>query len=174
MAAPKFAPLSPTDSPRAYASPDHVPDGWLPDRPGEITGLQPRGDRLGSQGPDQGFALRIVRRLEPEIRLQPGERVDDAVRGSLGIALRRASMFSRAPVVHDLRIAFTIWGWFDEQPPADLVERRRELFEGVGNAVHHYAEGRHIADIVPESTLRSTPAAVATRYPGEWRALTGA
>lgn len=173
MAAPKFAPMPAVRSTRAYASPDHVPDAWTPDRPGEIDGLQPRAERLGSPGPDQGYALKIARMLEPEVRLQPGEHLADAVRGCLGIALRRASNFSRAPVVHDLRIAFTIWGYFDEHPPTELVARRRALFEGVGNPVHHYAEGRHLADLVPEDVLRSTPAAVAARYPAEWRALTG-
>jgi hypothetical protein len=174
MAAPRFAPVSPTEQVRAYESPDHVPERWMPDRPGDLDGFQPRGSRLGNQGPDQGFALRIAEQLKPKVRLQPGEKLDDAVRGCLGIALRRASLFSRAPVVHDLTIAYTIWGFFDEQPPAELVERRRELFEGVGNVVHHYAEGRAIADQVPEATLRSTPQQVASRYPGEWRALTGA
>lgn len=174
MAAPKFAPVSPTASPRAYRSPDHVPDSWSPDRPGAVVGLQPRGERLGNQGPDQGFALRIASRLTPEIRLQPGEKLDDAVRGCVNIALKRASLFSRAPVVHDLRMAFTMWGFFDELPPADLVDRRRALFEGVGNTVHHYAEGRRIADLVPEETLRLTPAQLAERYPAHWRELTGA
>ena len=174
MAAPKFAPMPAVHETRSYASPDHVPGSWMPDRPGEIQGLQPHGDRLGTQGPDQGFALRIARQLEPELHLQPGERIDDAIRGCLAVALRRASIYSRAPVVHDLRIAFTIWGYFDPDPPAELVTRRRELFEGVGHVQHHYAEGRHIADLVPEATLRSTPAQVAARYPGAWRELTGA
>lgn len=174
MAAPKFAPVPPTASPRAYRSPDHVPDRWTPDRPGAVVGLQPRGERLGTQGPDQGFALRIASRLAPEVKLQPGEKLDDAVRGCVNIALRRASLFSRAPVVHDLRMAFTMWGFFDQNPPAELVARRRELFEGVGHTAHHYAEGRRIADLVPESTLRSTPRQVADRYPTQWRELTGA
>jgi hypothetical protein len=174
MAAPRFAPTPPTEEVRAYASPPHVPDGWIPGRPGEIDGPQPSGARLGSQGPDQGYALVLARHLTPKVRLQPGEKLDDAVRGSLGIALRRASMYSRAPVVHDLTIAFTIWGWFDEQPPAELVERRRALFDGVGNVVHHYDEARAIVDMVPESTLRSTPAEVQAAYPARWRELTGA
>ncbi len=174
MAAPKFAPIPPTASPRSYASPDHVPDRWMPDRPGAVTGPQPRAARLGTQGPDQGFALRIAARLAPDVELQAGEKLDDALRGCVNIALRRASIFGRAPVVHDLRIAFTIWGFFDDDPPPELLERRRALFEGVGHAGHHYAEGRHLADLVPESTLRSTPVEVADRYPAEWRELTGA
>ena len=174
MAAPRFAPTPPTEEVRAYASPPHVPDTWVPNRPGEIDGPQPNGTMLGTQGPDQGYALVLARRLVPKVHLQPGEKLDDAVRGSLGIALRRASLFSRAPVVHDLTIAFTIWGWFDPSPPAELVERRRALFEGVGNVVHHYTEARAIVDLVPEDTLRATPEGVAKAYPARWRELTGA
>ena len=175
MAAPRFSPVSPTDRPRHYESPEHVPDAWMPDRPGDIEGFQPDGPRLGEQGPDQGFALRIAAQLRPKVQLQAGEHIDDAIRGCLGVALRRASMFSRAPVVHDLTIAFTIWGWFDEQPAGALVARRKELFEGVANVHHHYTEGRVIADLVPESTLRLTPDAAASAYSGgTWRELTGA
>jgi hypothetical protein len=171
MSAPRFAPTA--DSPY-YSSPDVVPDAWSPERPGEIEGPQPAGPRLGSQGPDQGFALTIAQRLVPSLVLQPGERADDAVRGCLGIALRRASMYSRAPVVHDVRLAFTIWGFFLASPPADLLARRRELFEGVGKVTHHYAEGRRIADLVPESTLRLTPDTAASLMPLAWPDLTGA
>ncbi len=151
-----------------------MPSGWDPDRPGAVEGLQPTGPGLGAQGPDQGFALTIATRLAPKLHLQDSERLDDAIRGCLLIALRRASLFSRAPVVHDLNVAFTIWGYFDEQPPAELIERRASLFEGVGNVNHHYAEGRAIADLVPESTLRLTPDQATAAYPASWRALTGA
>jgi hypothetical protein len=83
-------------------------------------------------------------------------------------------LYSRAPVVHDVDIAFTIWGYYDEQPPAELTARRAELFEGVGNVNHHYAAGRVIADLVPEATLRMTPDQVRAAYPARWRELTGA
>jgi hypothetical protein len=173
MAAPRSAPAGLRAS-RYYTSPDVVPETWTPDRPGMVEGMQPVGPRLGAQGPDQGYALTLARRLAPKIRLQGRERLDDAIRGSLGIALRRASLFSRAPVVHDLTIAFTIWGWFDPDPPDDLIGRRPQLFEGVGNVNHHYAEGRLIADLVPEATLRMTPDQVRAAYPARWRELTGA
>jgi hypothetical protein len=173
MAAPRFAPAGDRATPH-YSSPDVVPDAWDPERPGVVEGLQPVGRRMGTPGPDQGFALTIAERLAPNIRLQGRERLDDAIRGCLGIALRRASLFSRAPVVHDLTIAFTMWGFFDDNPPDELVARRPQLFEGVGNVGHHYAEGREIADLVPESTLRMTPDAVVTAYPARWRDLTGA
>lgn len=172
MAAPKYAPNPVLDEVRTYASPDVVPAPWSPDRPGDLDAGQPTGERLGYQGPDQGYALSLARRFEG--RLHVGElTVDDAVRGCLNIALKRASMFGRAPVIHDLTIAFTMWGFLDPQPPADLVARRRELFDGVGH-LHHYKEGRAIADLVPESTLRLNPAQVTTQYRTNWRELTGA
>jgi hypothetical protein len=174
MAAPKFAPVPADHRAVAYASPDHVPAPWMPDRPGEISGRQPEGGRLGYQGPDQGYGLLLAARFRDRLHLYDGESADDAVRGCLGIALRRASLFGRAPVVHDLTVAFTIWGFLDRRPPRDLVDRRRELFAGVGDHVHHYAEGRLIADLVPDSTLRMTPAAVQSAYPSRWRELTGA
>ena len=114
----------------------------MADRPADISGRQPAGPRLGYQGPDQGYALTLAARLRPEVRTQPGERLDDAVSGGTAVALRRASMYGRAPVIHDLRLAFTIWGYLDPSPPADLVELRRRLFEGVANSLHHYDELR--------------------------------
>lgn len=174
MAAPRFSPVPPTVRSRYYESPDHVPESWTPDRPGDIEGFQPDGPRLGEQGPDQGFALRIAARLRPKLQLQPGEHVDDAIRGCLGVALRRASMFSRAPVVHDLDIAFTIWGFYDPAPPAELVELRRPMFEGLRHIGHHYMEARVVADMAPDATLLMTPAQVAAAYPTDWRTLVGA
>ena len=174
MAAPKFAPVSPVDAPRSYGSPDHVPESWTPDRPGEVRGFQPEGSQRGYQGPDQGFAIKIANTFRSRLHLAVGESADDAVQGCLVIALRRASMFSRAPVVHDLTIAFTAWGFLDANPPADLVAARTPMFEGVSNVLHHYTEGRCIADQVPESTLRMSPAQVDAAYPQRWRELVGA
>ncbi len=174
MAAPRFSPVPPTAHPRYYESPEHVPTSWMPDRPGDIEGFQPDGLRLGEPGPDQGFALRIAAQLRPKVQLQPGEHIDDAIRGCLGVALRRASIFSRAPMVHDLTIAFTIWGFYDPNPPAALVELRGTMFEGLRLVGHHYMEAREVADLPPETTLRMTPAQVADAYPADWRTLVGA
>ncbi len=173
MAAPKFSPVAPVDEARYYESPDHVPEAWTPDRAGEIDGFQPVADGLGNPGPDQGFALRIAAQLRPKLELQQGEDADDTIQGCLGVALRRASMFSRAPVVHDLDIAFTIFGFYDEQPPAELVALRGPMFEGLRQTAHHYTESRALADLPPTGTLRSTPEAVAADYPDRWRSLLG-
>ena len=174
MAAPKFSPVSPVENTRSYESPPHVPDSWRPTRPAEIHGFQPEGSRMGYQGPDQGFAIKLANTFKNRIHLAAHESEADAVRGCLNIALRRASMFSRAPVIHDLTIAFTAWGFLDENPPGELQALRRRLFEGVGNVVHHYDEGRTLADMVPEATLRMTPEQVAGAFPDKWRELIGA
>lgn len=171
MAAPKFRPVAPTDRPRAYASPDYVPGAWTPTRPGDIDGFQPTGARLGAPGPDQGYAIKIANSLRPNLHLAPGEHEDDVVGGCLGVALRRASLFSRAPVVHDLTIAFTVWGFLDPEPSDELVALRRTMFEGVRHVGHHYTEARLIVDAVPESTLRMTPSQVESAHASDWRSL---
>jgi len=174
MAAPEFVPVPAAARPRTYESPDHIPDRWQPVRPGELVGRQPQGERLGYQGPDQGFALVLAHRFRDRLRMQAGERVEDAVAGCLGLALRRASLFGRAPVVHDLEVAFTIWGFLDDAPPADLVALRRPLFEGAHHA-YHYAEARDLVDRLPEATLRLTHEQVRDTYRrGSWMELLGA
>jgi hypothetical protein len=172
VAAPEFVPVPAAVKPRTYTSPDHVPEPWRAQRPADLTGRQPEGPRLGYQGPDQGYGLALAERFRGRLHLQAGEHEDDAVRGGLNIGLRRASLFGRAPVIHDLTIAYTIWGFLDPEPPDELVAVRRARFEGVGHA-HHYAEGRALADMVPAATLRLMPADVQAAYPGRWRELLG-
>ncbi|HEY0520912.1 MAG TPA: hypothetical protein VGC84_15580 [Ilumatobacteraceae bacterium] len=174
MAAPRSAAFTPVDYSRSYSSPDVVPPSWKPNRPGDLDGFQPEGTRLGFQGPDQGYALKLASGFRDRLHLQPEEHAADAIQGCLGIALRRASMFGRAPVIHDLTIAFTIWGFLDANPPADLLALRARLFVGVHDLQHHYDEARALVDMVPEATLRMTPDQVAAAFPGRWQELVGA
>jgi hypothetical protein len=174
MSAPKYVPVPTTDKARSYESPDVVPEHWEGRRPGELEGPQPEGTRLGFQGPDQGYALKLAEeRIRPRLQLSECEHADDAISGCVGIAMRRASLYGRAPVIHDLTIAFTIWGYLDAEPPGELVALRRAAFEGVGHIAHHYAEARAIADGVPEATLRMTAADAQSAYPSRWRDLLG-
>jgi hypothetical protein len=173
MAAPKFAPVTPLDQARGYESPPYVPEGWVADRPAEVRGRQPVGARLGFQGPDQGYALALAERLRPEVRVQEGESVDDALAGCTAVALRRASLYGRAPVLPDLRVALTIWGFFDPAPPDELVAVRRTAFDGVADSLHYYDERRALVDSIPEATLRQTFDAVRSAYPARWRELLG-
>ncbi len=165
MAAPEYVPVSLNELPR-LKEPIPAPGSWKADRPADLQSGQPTGDKFGRPGPDQGYALTLARRFEDRLVLTDGEHPEDAVAGCLGVATKRCSLFGRAPVIYDLELAFTLWGYLGEAP-ADLVEFRRPLFEG---ARDHYWDQRRIADLVPEETLRLTPAQVRERL-SDWRSL---
>lgn len=173
MAAPEFVPIDTSRPLRAYESPPRRSGQWRAARPAEVVGGgQPRGDRLGNQGPDQGYVLTLARRFAGKLRLTPGEHERDALAGAAAVALKRASLLGRAPVVHDLTVALTVWGFLGDAP-AELVTLRKGLFEEVWHP-HHYAELRHIADVVGEDVLRLSPQQVADAHRADWRALLAA
>jgi hypothetical protein len=167
MAAPEYVPVKPLDDVRTYASPPRRPDQWRADRPGDLDGAQPRGNLYGSQGPDQGYVLTLVPRFEGRLHLHAGDDPDDVTAGVVAIAMKRASLFGRAPMIHDLTAAYTIWGLLDAEPPKELVELRKRVFAGVANP-NHWLELRRLVDGVPESTLRRSHTELST---GAWRDL---
>ena len=168
MAAPDFVPTDPTDRVRIYSSPPRRPASWYADRPGDLSGAQPRGARLGNIGPDQGYAYRLVSKVEEYLNLGSVNR-DDAVAGCVAVALKRAAGFGRAPIVHDLTAAFTIFGFFDDEPPTELIELRGRLFAEVRSS-HHYTELRHLVDLVPDKVLLRSQEAIAAEYLTDWQA----
>lgn len=173
MACPSYVPA--TDKPpSSYRSPPRRREAWIADRPGELVGNvadHSNGPKLGHQGPDQGFALTLARRFSDKLVLAPGERAADVLAGCCAVALRRASLFGRAPVVHDIRLALEMFG-FLARAQADLTAWRGPLFKGA--AGHHgYHILRHLADLPPDSTLRSTPSTVATARDEDWQRLLG-
>ncbi len=168
MSAPKYVPVATVGAFRVDTGLPAAAE-WKSDRPAEIVGNAPTGARLGRPGPDQGFAIKLANTFHGKLHLTAGEDEHDAMAGCLGVALKRASMFSRAPVIHDLQLAFALFGYTDPKPPADLVAFRRVAFEAVG---HHYELQRAIVDVVPEETLRMTPDAVKRRVAAEqWDTL---
>ncbi len=161
MAAPNHVPTLADRA--AYVSPPRRPEPWTADRPGEVVGAhQPTGPALGNQGPDQGYVWTLIRRFEDRLELGEGEHADDVLAGCAGVALRRASLFGRAPVGHDVKVALTVFGFLAEADTG-LVEWRRELFSEVSHP-HHYSRARLIADLVPEDTLRLPPEAVSASF----------
>lgn len=171
MTQPSFVPITEADQVRA-ARRLHVPGPWAPDRPAEIrVPVRRHGPRMGTPGPDQGFALRLARRFEDRLHLVPGEQAGDVLAGASVLASRRAGLFGRAPSVHDLVVALSLWGFLGPAP-AELVAARRDAF---GGAAHDYDVQRALADGVPEASLRLAPAEVASRaQDGGWRVLVGA
>lgn len=141
--------------------------GWRQDRPAELTSPGvPTGHRFGTPGPDQGYGLTLAQRFVDRLEPAPGEHAEDAVAGCLGVGLRRAALFGRAPVIHDLDLAFTLFGYLGDAP-ADLVAFRVALIQG---AAHSYWVQRDVADKVREETLRMTPAQVRAKL-AEWRSM---
>jgi len=124
------------------------------------------GPRLGTVGPDQGFALKLARRFDDRIEVRPEEHKADAVAGCVPVAMKRAAVFGRAPMIYDLELAFTLWGFLGGAP-AELIDIRVAAFQG---AAHDYWIQRAIVDQVPNATLALTPAAVRERLP-VWRTL---
>ena len=169
VAAPDHVPTNPTQRVRAYSSPPRRNDAWTADRPGDLNGVQPKGPALGTAGPDQGYAYRLVHLFDDRLHLNGVDR-DDAVEGCLAIAMKRSALFGRAPVVHDLTAAFTIYGFLDSDPPAELARERAELFAEV-KSNHHYYERRHLVDRVSEDMLMSSHEAIAVQYQSDWRQL---
>jgi len=150
-----------------YASPPRRPDSWRATRPGDLDAGQPRGPRFGNQGPDQGYILTLVPKFEGKLHLQRYEQADDVNAGCVAVALKRASLFGRAPVIHDLASAYRIWGFLDDNAPAELATLRQRVFAGVANP-HHWLELRRLVDGVPEATLRLPHTEVTA---GAWRSL---
>jgi hypothetical protein len=144
-----------------------APPAWYLDRPAELTAeRQPAGPRLGSNGSDQGYGLKLAHRLEHRLEVPAGEHREDAVAGCFGCGARRASGFGRAPVIHDMEWAYLLWGFLGGAPD-DLVAWRAGLFRG---AAEHYWDQRRIVDAVRPETLRLTPAKGRERLP-QWKEL---
>lgn len=167
MAAPAYVP-PPVENPRVYHSPPWREGEWLADRPADLRGRQPVGPRLGYPGPDQGYAIHLARRFEGRLTLAPGEHEADALAGAVAVAMKRASLFGRAPVIHDVTAALTIWGLLGDADP-ELVRLRCSLFREASHP-HHGMARRKIADLVPIAVLRRPHQEIASLVRADWRA----
>lgn len=166
MTQPEHVPMQAPDRvrPSALLPP---PRQWYLDRPGDQKDPRPpSGPRFGAAGPDLGYGLKLARRFEDRIELTAGEHAEDVIAGGFACGCRRASSMGRAPVIHDMDWAFTLWGYLGDAPD-DLVAWRKPLFRG---AAEHYWDQREIVDAVKSEALRLTPAQVRERL-GSWKEL---
>jgi hypothetical protein len=168
VAAPDFVPTDLADQPRK-GLPLPPSRKFRNDRPAALGPEQPVGPTYGNPGPDPGYGLKLAKTFADRLVLAEGESVDDAVAGCVGVGLARAALFGRGPVIHDMTVAYTVWGFLGDAP-AELVEHRRPLFMA---ASHHYWDQREIVDRTPVETLRLVHTEVQRRFPSEWRALLG-
>jgi hypothetical protein len=153
MAQPTFVPIAEADQVRP-ARHLHVPGPWTPSRPAEVpTPVRRRGRNVGTPGPDSGFALRLAKRFEHELKLGPAEAEHDVLVGVALVASKRAAVFGRAPSVYDVRFALNLWEFLQDAPAA-LRAERTAAFSGVS---HDYVAQRALADGVPDETLGLSP-----------------
>lgn len=166
MTQPEYVPIAGADRVRDSEQMP-PPEAFYPTRPAEVRrGVQPTGPAFGRPGPNLGYGLKLARRFKDRLVLARDEAVDDVVAGCFAVGTKRASVFGRAPMIYDFELAYTLWGYLGGAPD-DLVAFRKPFFQG---ASHHYWDQRAIADVVPEETLRLTPAQVRERLP-DWRRL---
>jgi hypothetical protein len=168
---PSFVPIAEVDQVRPALRLE-TPRAWVQDRPAELRfPVRSAGRHFGTPGPDQGYALRVAKRFEERLRLRGDESAEDVVVGAALLASRRAALFGRAPAVHDVETALSIFGFLDDDVPEGLAGVRREAFSG---AAHDYDVQRDLVDLVPEEALRLRADEVRTEVAsGRWETLVG-
>jgi hypothetical protein len=129
---------------------------WVADRPGDLPAGWPTGKLLGSPGPNVGYALTLANRVRDQLALTPHEHADDAIAVVAEIAMRRAALFGRAPVMPDVEFATQILGYRGDADP-DFVAWRMRVVQG---AHHGYYERRTLVDAIPVDILRLVPTAL--------------
>ena len=86
-----------------------------------------------------------------QLELGPSEKASDVVAGCVTVAMKRASLFGRAPVAADLQVAFDHWRFFDFHPPIEIVIARSELFAGAGGHDGYSIRCRIADEVTPEA-----------------------
>jgi hypothetical protein len=164
-----FVPADPADRPRQQ---QNLPPGtalppagrWQAVRPGDLENPPPSGGLFGTPGPNVGYAYTLAERQQDEFTLTPQEHLHDVVPVVAEVAGRRAALFGRAPVIHDVENAVELFG-YDGSADDDFAEARALL---VYDAGHDYYRRREIVDMVPEDLLRR-PRGELTHAVYEWR-----
>lgn len=137
-----------------------------PERPGEVVRGQPRGPLFGAPGPNVGFGLTLAERAKDRLRLASHEHQADAIAVVAEIAMKRAAIFGRAPVISDVDVAVALLG-YDGSADAEFAETRAAL---VHEAHHDYGIRRSVVDTVPEGLLRLRLPELGPRI-ADWRAM---
>jgi hypothetical protein len=168
MTQPSFVPITEADQIRPSLQLE-TPGHWVAQRPADLRGPSRRAKRgFGTPGPDQGYALSLAKRFEGDLRLAPGEVVDDVLVGSAMVASTRSARFGRAPSIYDLQAALAIFGFRAEAPEAFLATRK-VLFR---SASHDYFVQRSIVDLIDKEVLARRPEEIDEWFrAGGWRQL---
>jgi hypothetical protein len=170
MGAPEHVPVPPSTKVRGYRSPPRRPTSWTADRPGELHRGQPEGDRLGTQGPDQGYALRLAHQIADKAHLRDGEHRADVLSGAAGIAMKRSGVHGRGPMLEDVEVGLLVWGFLDRDPDPELVALRRGCFAEI-DSPHQYEQRRRVVDTVAAEVLQQSFDDIGVAHAEDWREL---
>tara|TARA_B100000131_G_scaffold322523_1_gene376754 strand:+ start:1914 stop:2462 length:549 start_codon:yes stop_codon:yes gene_type:complete len=170
MAAPKHVPTPPIQNKHYQSSLRKRSNSWISGRPAEQKSISRRNQGFGNQGPDQGYALKIVQYFRDRVYLSGDEEWHDVAEAAVLVGLKRASLFGRAPSRYDLEAAFCLWGYFDPEPDSDLVDFRVKTLKNL-SATHNYLLRRVIADSIPVDKLKQELREIQESYQNNWRTL---
>ncbi|MBT8213178.1 MAG: hypothetical protein KJN71_08535 [Acidimicrobiia bacterium] len=146
-----------SDLPRPVAKPS-PPDGWSPDRPGELNHPDdvPWGGAFGTPGPDTGFVYRLL--AESGYEPGEGERRADVMAALAAVAGARSSHFGRAPTQTDVKIAALILGYeSDGMPQAVLDSLAADRSTWFADIAHKPGKARTLVGAVSLDVLRQGP-----------------
>ena len=169
MAAPKDGP-SPVQQTKFYQSTRKTKHSSGIPRPAEVLKHNENQAGIGHPGPDQGYALRLVKQFEEKVFLFTGEHWEDASEVAVLTALKRASLFGRAPCVYDIEVGLCIWGYLDSNPDDELIELRKDNFGHIGSG-HNYLMRRYVSDAISSSGLKRPPEIIRMDYEQNWRTM---
>jgi hypothetical protein len=134
--------LDQADLPRSGLEPSAARPWSVSSKPGVIMAPSdvPKGRGYGTPGPDTGWALKIIRKIEGSM--------DPDLEGVLAALMgARAALFGRAPVPGDLAAAKLLAGMGPGLPPA-LTERLQRWLAAVP---HERSKGRTaVSDVDPD------------------------
>lgn len=115
----------------------------IPQGPADV----PHSGPFGTTGPDPGYALRLLSKTElPD----DDRRLSRVVNG---LMLARSSVLGRAPLPEDIEVALILCGYI-EDPPKELIERRRRWLEAVP---HETRPGETAVAEIDRSVLVNRP-----------------
>ena len=171
MGVPEHVAVAATSRVRSYSSPPRRARSWMADRPGESIGrVVPDGGRLGTPGPDQGYALLLAAELAPAAKLREGEHRNDVLAGAAAIAMKRSGWHGRAPGLDDVEAGLIVWGYLDTSPAPELVAPRRGWFAEI-HSPHQYEQCRKVVDAVRAEMLLQPLEDIGIAHAEDWREL---
>lgn len=143
MATPPFVPMRATVAPPRRNDFAGIPPARrTPLRPGAGR-PHPRAPGFGLPCPDAGYALLLANVVEERLVLEPHERRHDAEFAIATIAMRRAGVLGRAPLIGDVELARVLLA-YDSREPADFTRWRARRLAGVA---HDPDLGQRLADV---------------------------